>query len=307
MSQIKALTTNWHVTLAAAEDSELLAVNEERTKVRRTEPLPRWLLCSPTSKLLLAWNISARRTTEEDGAPRGQEQPRLSEIILQKFSVHGGVTSLWMLHPGKKLPKELQCYAKRHKELGRHLCAVVKFDRLDEVRKAYKALKAEEKKSNGDGMCVVPLGSQAMLRVTSDQPSDEKNQGENEEEDSSQGEASAPLKVSDTRRPQKSSNNSVLISTGCNRQSFPCWNQTFNRRSWWSGDGGDGNSQGPWVRSRKFAASALDTRVAENGNAPNVVQRVLRQPRGPEGTKGFHSRGKLLLHPTRPGVQLPLC
>ncbi|KAL6104043.1 uncharacterized protein ACO6RY_13858 [Pungitius sinensis] len=435
LKKIKALTTNWYMTLAAAEASDLLAVNEERTKVRRIEPLPRWLLCSPTSKLLLAWNICVRKTTEEDVAPRGQEQARLSESVLQKFSPHGSVTSLWVLYPGSKLPKELQCYAKRHKELGQHLCAVVKFDHLDEVRKAYKALKAEEIRSNGEGMSVVPLGIQAMHRVTSDQPSDENNEDKPQDtpsqdnpldasedparedparedparedparedpaqedsaqedparedparedparedparedparedpaqqdpaqedparedsaqedpaqedparedparedparedparedparedparedpaqEDPAREEASAPPKVSDTCPPQKSLNNSTLISTSCTgRQSFPGWNQRFNKRSCWSGDCSNRNSQSPWVQSRKFAASALNPGAADSGNAPAATQRVLRQPRGPEGTEGFHSRGGAAAPSNSPrGKHLPLC
>ncbi|XP_062413835.1 la-related protein 6b [Pungitius pungitius] len=345
LKKIKALTTNWYMTLAAAEASDLLAVNEERTKVRRIEPLPRWLLCSPTSKVLLAWNICVRKTTEEDVAPWGQEQARLSQSVLQKFSPHGSVTSLWVLYPGCKLPKELQCYAKRHKVLGQHLCAVVKFDHLDEVRKAYKALKAEEIRSNGEGMSVVPLGFQAMHRVTSDQSSDENNEDKPQDtpsqdnpldasedmaqedparedlaqedpaqedpaqEDPTREEASAPPKVSDTCPPQKSMNNSTLISTSCTgRQSFPGWNQRFNKRSCWSGDCSNGNSQSPWVQSRKVAASALNPGAAESRDAPAASQRVLRQPRGPDGTKGFHNRGVAAAPSNSPrGKHLPLC
>lgn len=120
------------MTLAGAEYSDILEVNDECTKVRRIEPLPKWLLCSPTSRLLLVWNISAE-ITEEDGAAQGLEHPSLSERIIQKFGTYNNVTSVWILHPGKELPKELQRYAKRHKELGQHLCAVVKFGHLQGV------------------------------------------------------------------------------------------------------------------------------------------------------------------------------
>ncbi|XP_054452842.1 la-related protein 6b [Anoplopoma fimbria] len=304
LKKIKVLTTNWYMTLAAADYSELLEVNDECTKVRRIEPLPQWLLRSPTSKLLLAWNISVKKTTGEDVAPGGPEQPHLSESILQKFSPHGSITSLWILYPGKELPKELQCYAKRHKELGQHLCAVVKFDHLDEIRKAYNALKAEEKKSNGEGMRVVPLGFQSMHHDTKDEPSEDNedqpedtpSQGNTLEtsEDSVQEEPSAPVKVSDTCQPQKSLDKSMrgtfeLTST---IQSFSGLSQRYSKRSWCSGDCDKENSQSPWVLSRKFAASALNPKVARPGNAPYLTQRVLRQPYGPDGTKGFHSRGK---------------
>ncbi|XP_037644662.1 la-related protein 6b [Sebastes umbrosus] len=308
--KIKVLTTKWYMTVAAAMCSELLEVNDECTKVRRIEPLPKWLLSSPTCKFLLAWNIAVEETTREDG---GLEHPfLLEERILKKFSSHGSVTSVWILHPGKELPKELQCYAKRHKELGQHLCAVVKFDHLGEVRKAYNSLKAEEERSNGEGMRVVPLGFHSMRHVTTnegdnkDQPEDTPSQENPVEtsEDSVQEEPSAPVKVSDETpdisQPQKSLDNSMQrafqqISVSCSSQPFSGWNQRYSiERSQCSGTGDTETSQCPWVLRRKFAASALNPKVAQHVNAPFLMQRVLRQPFGPDGTKGFRSRRKPL-------------
>lgn len=299
LSQIKTLTTDWCMTLAGAGYSELLEVNDECTKVRRREPLPKWLLCSPTSKLLLVWNISV-----ETEGPEHQK-------ILQKFSAHGSITSFWILHPGKELPKELQCYAKRHKELGQHLCVVVKFDHLEDVRKAYKALKAEEERSNGEGMRVVTLGFQPMHRVTKDEPSEGNNKDQPGDTPCQKSPLeiledlfpSPPVKVSnktpDTSQPQKSSDNAIRetfeqISCSCNSQPFAGLNQRYSKRSWSSGDCDKENSRSPWVLRRKFAAGALNPKVAGLVSAPGLMQRVLRQPFGPDGTKGFQSRGKQL-------------
>ncbi|XP_039672538.1 la-related protein 6b [Perca fluviatilis] len=309
LKKIKVLTTNWYMTLAGAEYSELLEVNDECTKVRRIQPLPKWLLCSPTTKLLLAWNLSVEKTTGEDGTALDLEHTLLSERILQKFSTFGNIISVWILHPGKELPKELQCYAKRHKELSQHLCAVVKFDHLEEVRKAYNALKAEEEKSNGEGMCVVPLGFQSTHQVAKDGPSEENKKDQPEDTpsqenpletsgDSVQEEPSAPLKVSDktsdTSQPQTSMQKTFeQISTSCNSQSLSGLNQRYSKTSWCSGDCDKENSRSPWVLRRKFAASVLNPKVARHVKAPCLV---LRQPFGPDGTKGFQSRGKLLQH-----------
>ncbi|KAK9538742.1 hypothetical protein VZT92_003893 [Zoarces viviparus] len=174
-------------------------------------------------------------------------------------------------------------YAKYHKELGQHLCAVVRFDHLVEVRKASNALRAEEKKSNGEGMRVVPLGRQSMHHVTKDEPSEENNKDQPEDppsqenppetsQDPVQEEPSAPVKVSDTCQPQKPLDNSMQrtfeqISTSHNSQSSSGWNQRYSQKSWCSADCDNENSQSPWVLSRKSAASALNP-------------------------KGFHSREK---------------
>ncbi len=306
MSQIKALTTDWYMTLAGAEYSELLEVNDECTKVRRIEPLPKWLLCSPTSKLLLAWNISVEKTGE-DRAAGSLEHSSLSERILQKFSAHGSVTTVWILRPGEELPKELQCYAKRHNEFGQHLCAVVKFDHLEAVRKAYSVLKAEEEESNGEGMCVIPLGFQSMHHITKennkDQPGKCQENPLETSKDSIQDEPSLPVKVSDetpdTSQPQESLDSSMQrtseqISTSCYGQSFSGLNQRYGRMIWCSGDSDKEHSPSPWVLRRKFAASALNPKVAGHLNAPCLIQRVLRQPFGPDGTKGFQGRGEPL-------------
>jgi len=301
------------VTLAAAASSGLLQVNDESTKVRRREPLPQWLLCSPTSKLLLAWNIAVKKTSEEDAAPRGLEAASLPGTILQRFSPYGSVTSLCILYPGEKIPNELQCYAKHHKELSRQVCAVVKFDYLSEVRKAYNGLKAEETASSGEAMRVVPLGFLSKGHTTEDRASEDNNEDraseDNNNEDraenapsqknpleTSEEEPFAPVKVSDTCQPQRSLDNSrhrPLEQVSASFNSCSGLNQKYRARRFFSGDC---DSQSPWVLSRKSAACALNPKVARHRNAPYLMQKVLRQPYGPDGTKGFRSRGKALHH-----------
>ncbi|TNN88363.1 La-related protein 6 [Liparis tanakae] len=332
LKKIRILTPDWRVTLAAAASSGLLQVNHEATKVRRREPLPRWLLCSPTGKLLLAWNIAGG-----DAAPRGPEPASLPGTVLQRFSAYGSVTSLCVLYPGGKIPNELQCYVKHHKELGRQVCAVVKFDYLSEVRKAYDGLKAEEAAASGEAMRVVPLGFLLKGHTTKGRASEDNTEGRGSEdnnegrasednnegrgsEDNTEGRASednnegraedtpsqrnpletseeepfAPVKVSDPCQPQRSSDNSrqsPLDQVSASFTSCSGLNPKYRARRFFSGDC---DSQSPWVLSRKSAACALNPKVALHRNTPYLMQKVLRQPHGPDGTKGFHSRGKAL-------------
>ncbi len=301
------------MTLAAAACSEVLELNDECTKVRRIEPLPKWLLHSPTSRLLLVWNIPAENI-QEDGAARGPQHSSLSERIHQRFSAHGSVTSVWILHPGKELRKELQCYAKRNKELGQHLCAVVKFDHLEAVRKACSALTAEKERSSSEGMCVRPLGFQSMHHIIEDKPSKESQEDSPEIfKDCIQEETLLQDKVSDetpdTSLPQESSTpNSMQRTSGqifpnsCD-QSLSGLNQRGSRISWCSGDCDRGGFQSPWVLQRKILASAL--KVGGHLNASCLM--VLRQPFGPDGTRGFVGRRKPLQRQTPlRGIRLPV-
>ena len=281
--------------------------------MRRTEPLPKWLLCSPTSRLLLAWNVS-KEQTGEDGEAVGLEQRSLSERIVRRFSARGGVISVWILHPGKELPKELRCYAKHHKEIGQHLCAVVKFDSLDAVREAHNVLKAEEEKTDGKGMCVVPLGFQSMHRLGKDESSEEKNKDRPEgilsqenpletSDDWIQEEPSVPFTVSDrtpdTCRPQNTLNSSIQrtseqIYTSCDGRPCSRLKERYSNMSWGSGDCDKESSRSPWVMRRKCAASALNPKAPGRPKALHLMQRVQRQPFGPDGTTGFQGRGRLL-------------
>ncbi|KAJ4936202.1 hypothetical protein JOQ06_000805 [Pogonophryne albipinna] len=302
LKKIKVLTTNWYMTLAGAEYSELLEVNDEGTKVRRMEPLPKRLLCSPTSKLLLAWNSSVENSTGDNGSSRGLEQAFLSKSILQKFSAHGGIISSWILHAGEELPKELQCYAKRHKELGQQLCVVVKFNHLEEVRKTYSALKAEEEKSGGDGIHVMPLGFQSMHHINRGESSEGTNKVRPEDTPSQEHPHQTPedsVKDDKTSQPQKSVENSVQrtleqISSNWNSKSLSGLNPRHSKWNWCSGDGDAESSQSPWVLRRKFAASVLNPKVALHMNAYCLMQTVVRQPLGPDSTKGFQSRRRPL-------------
>ncbi|XP_030640023.1 la-related protein 6b [Chanos chanos] len=168
--KIRELTRDWRVTLAAAKTSPLLEVNEEGTKVRRKTPVPDWLLCIPTSKLLLAWNLhssGSSSTEEEREGVTGQHS--VMETAMQLFGRHGTITSLRILRPGKEIPTELRRYAKKHTELGRKVCAVVEYEYLEGARRAFEALRTEETQGGRAGIRVALLGSRGTRKPRSSQ------------------------------------------------------------------------------------------------------------------------------------------
>lgn len=305
--QIKALTTNWHTTLAAAQLSDLLELNDDGTKVRRTEPLPNWLLCSPTNRRLLIWNVS-EEWIGGYGASKGLEHDSLLVKILQTFGPDRGVTSIWILRPGEDLPKELQPYAKHDKELGQHLCAVVKFDSLEGVRSTYSTLRAEEERTGGKGLCVAHLGFRSMRNLTKSESPEDKSRNQLEGDTRSQKKPleltetfvklrpSTPDKVFEESRgtyyPQLCPGNSMekyLEKYYFQDSDRP--SQTHSRTDWCYGDC---SRVSPWVLRRRSAASAVNLKMTCDINALHLMQRVLRQPFGPDGSKGFYARRKPL-------------
>ncbi|XP_028856008.1 la-related protein 6b [Denticeps clupeoides] len=364
--KVKELTRDWRTTLAAARASQLLEVNEEGTKVRRRSPVPDWLLCIPTSKLLMAWNFFGNNSGEKEDPVAG-EQKDIMETAMRLFCSYGNITSLRVLRPGKEMPSELKRYAKKHPELGRILCAVVEYEYLDGARRAYKALQAEE--HGATGLRVVLLGGRGIKKPGVGQENTEEESEETIKsacckkpnrkakrypcplEDSALYSSSesdfAPASPRPNRRvtrPQALYGSPLAIPrmSSCRadpyrdplaspigspllpRKLFPCSYASsplatpqFSSTPTSSGSSAFGRSKGsgdysqdsaafvgsPWVQRRKTAAQAFfpekSAPMSPGGlkRAATVVE-VVRQPLGPDGTKGFYNcigRGKLLL------------
>ncbi|XP_033837801.1 la-related protein 6-like [Periophthalmus magnuspinnatus] len=262
LKKIKVLTDNRYMTLAAALLSSLLEVSSEFTRVRRLLPYPDWLLCSPTSKLLLFWNLPTDWLTPPRQTPQNlHPTPALHPRILARLSSYGTITAHWLLPAGQDLPKELQCYAKCQRELGQCLCAVVKFDTLAAIRKAYSELKGAEV-SAGKKPNVVTLGFRSAYLI------------EKEQLIQSQGDGKVTLevvlevnKVTENVEIQEALGEGADLDSGCADVAIET---CLNARD---------TPQVPWI---------LRNRVAQVKNRVKVI----RLPRGPDGTKGFRDRRK---------------
>ncbi|KAL4608016.1 hypothetical protein GN956_G25108 [Arapaima gigas] len=365
--KVRELTRDWRTTLVAARSSSLLQVNEEGTKVRRREPLPEWLLCVPTSKLLLAWNLPGDSGMEEQAALGLElDSQSLMESAMRLFGCYGAIASLRILRPGKELPSELRRYTKRHGELGRRVCAVVEYEYLEGARRAYEALRSGVAER---GVRVALLGSRGTRKpcVSQDQFGNKVEDAEGEHErtiprraarktkrllyslddsalcSSSESDFApgSPKPVRRVTRPQSLYGSPLAIPRPSsfygdpfsNPLASPLGSPLLPRRLFVGGtpsplatpefcsspspsggcrsrcagecsqDGGGGSSSSPWVQRWRPAAhgSCSDSMAAVSGGPPSkscVVVKVLRQPLGPDGSRGFYNclgRGKLQL------------
>lgn len=330
--------------------------------------MPDWLLCIPTSKLLLAWNFLdgvGPVKDELNGSPGG-EQLGIMEAAMRVFSPYGTISSLRILRPGKEIPAELKRYTKKHLELGRKVCAVVEYEYLEGARKAYEALKAEEQ--GGRGICVVLLGSRGTRKPGWSQNLVEEESEEGIDNDSlkkpnrkarryiysledsavcSSSESDfAPASPRPNRRvsrpqalygsplaipristfrsdPYRNPLCSPVGSPLLPRKLFPCSHVTSplathplsstptaaGTSSFSRYKGSDelspddlGFTSSPWVQRRKNAAQVIQPEMGSLLTPSQIVRSlsvlVVRQPVGPDGTKGFHNcigRGKVLL------------
>ncbi|KAA0707936.1 La-related protein 6 [Triplophysa tibetana] len=368
--KIKDLTRDWRSTLAAARTSEHLEVNETGTKVRRRTLVPDWLLCIPTSKLLLAWNFLDGVSPVKDGmsGSPGLEHIGIMEAAMREFSPFGTISSLRILRPGKEIPAELKRYCKKHMELGRKVCAVVEYEYLEGARKAYESLKAEEQMQGGRGICVALLGSRGTRKPGWSQSLAEDEYEEHIDNDSlkkpsrksrkffysledsalcSSSESDfAPASPRPNRRvsrpqalygsplaipristfqsdPYRNPLGSPVGSPLQPRKLFPCSHvsstlathhfcstptapvNTSLSRCKNSGEHSPddtGFMGSPWVQKRKHAAQVIQPEMGSSVSPKHLTKSlsvlVVRQPVGPDGTRGFHNcigRGRMLL------------
>lgn len=284
---------------------------------------------------------------------------------MHMFGSHGTINSLRILRPGKEIPVELKRYVKKHAELGRKLCAVVEYEYLDGVRKAYDILKAQEQAQGGKGIHVVLLGSRGTRKQGSSQGQAEEESEEGMDNDfstkqnrkskkhiycledsvlysSSESDftPASPRPNRRVSRPQAQYGSPLAIPRVSTFHSDPYRNPlgspvgspllphklfpgghaasplatsplsstpssaSYNR-SKCSGDFSQdsaGYGASPWVQRRKNAAQAFYPEKSCPLSPDQIMGAigvlVVRQPLGPDGTKGFHNcigRGKVLL------------
>ncbi|KAG8454813.1 hypothetical protein GDO86_001145 [Hymenochirus boettgeri] len=157
--KIKYLTRDWRKTLYALQFSEQLEVNEEKTKVKRKNPLPDYLLGLPPTKLLLAWNLS-----EAENKPFLCQQKNSMEIVTSIFAAYGVITSIRILRPGKEVPGDVKKYVSRYPELSRKSCALVEYEHLEGARKALEALDVKQSSPSIEKLRVIPVSNRGSRK-----------------------------------------------------------------------------------------------------------------------------------------------
>lgn len=148
--RVKHLTKDWRqVTEAVERKSSRLAVNDIRTKVRRTEPLPAYDETAP-SRTVVAVNLPLERPTIEG--------------VAEIFSACGEIVLIRILRPGNPIPADIRPFLNRHPDLVDMACAVVEFEVTAHAHIAVKELNGLN--SVEGKMMVMELTEPAKPRAT---------------------------------------------------------------------------------------------------------------------------------------------
>ena len=161
--KVKSLTKDYRVVAFGLRQSNQLEVNEEGTKVRRTEPLPDYDETTP-SRTVVAVNLS-------------QESPTI-ESVAELFKACGEIALIRILRPGKGVPQDVKKHINKHPEIGTTVCAVVEFEDHHSAKMACDTL--TDKDDWRKGMRVVLLAS----KKAKDQEKSKKKHDEEKEKNS---------------------------------------------------------------------------------------------------------------------------
>lgn len=260
--KVKSLTKDCRVVQTCLLHSNLLELNDERTKVRRLAPVPE------------VDYSHALRTVIILNYPDPQPQ---TEDIEREFSKYGEVTLVRILHPGMAIPLDVKPSRKRHPAIGNSLCILVEFESQEGAKKACRRFNSQQ--SWRDQLSVSLLS---------------KKEGDEEPvkmKKSEEGHFLSPVKPQAHRNARDTS----PVKTGHRRKhkGSPIANRKFlspqsNRDTEYLSDSGLSRGRSPRLSPepiRKFPSD--QTLMQSSRKNAGQESRLIRQPWGPDGTRGF--------------------
>lgn len=119
--RVKHLTKDWRVVAYALKRSKKLQVNETGTKLRRTDPLPKYDETTP-SRTVVAVQMPIDRPTIEN--------------VAELFKNCGEISLIRVLRPGNPIPADVRQFINKNPSLNGTTCSLIEFVQSESARKA---------------------------------------------------------------------------------------------------------------------------------------------------------------------------
>ncbi|XP_039196095.1 la-related protein 6 isoform X1 [Crotalus tigris] len=139
--KIKQLTRDWRTTAYALKYSNLLEMNEDGRKVRRSTAVPMFPGENLPSRMLLVYDISPTQDPHpvDEGQENGQIREKVMEHLLRAFIQFGVIMSVRILKPGRDLPPDIKKFSSRYSPVGTQECAIIEFEEVEAAVKAHES------------------------------------------------------------------------------------------------------------------------------------------------------------------------
>ena len=275
--KVKALTKDWKVVQASLLHSSLLELNSEQNKVRRLAPVPE----VDYSHVL--------RTVIIQRYPDPQPQP---EEIEREFSRFGEVTLVRILRPGSAVPMDVKPSRKHHPTIGKELCILVEYESQDGASQACKRFADQQSWRNQISVALLSKDEGEEVAV-------KPREGKKPEE--GKNNFLSPPKSGGHR------NTSPVNSNRRRQKGSPASSRKFlspdhSREKEYLSDSSCSVSRARSPRLspqpiRKFPSDQVLSHSRRKGKV--AESRLIRQPWGPDGSRGFHRAS-----PTLPVVSI---
>ncbi|KAF4528261.1 hypothetical protein B566_EDAN014151 [Ephemera danica] len=308
--RVKHLAKDWRVVAyALANGSQLLQVNEARTKLRRLAPLPRYDDTAP-SRTVVAIDLPLEKPTIES--------------VVDLFAPCGKLALVRILRPGNPVPADVRPFVATLPELAKVVCALIEFEDTDGAKSAVqrrpacaqaaplqwggmRVMELTQKSSNSNtATSTAPVLKERKKRVVKPKPAMVRLQSDY---DSSCQSGSDAESFYDSPR-RRSSTSSSISSLRSSPLASPL-------RILHHSPLAEFVNVAPWIPRRQLpATSALPSPLAQltrprSNTTPNVLGtlpvNVVRLPRGPDGTRGFLSRKVQVTTPRGRSASTPVC
>jgi la-related protein 6 len=274
--RVKHLAKDWRVVASALARSTKLQINEAGTKLRRLAPLPQYDETTP-SRTVVAMHLPHDKPTIES--------------VAGLFSCYGEIALVRILRPGNPVPADVRNFVAKRPELDGVVCALVEFVRTESAERAVQS-PGRDWKGHSLGIKVVELNAQERAKKRS-VPSKKTTFARFFESEHSSSCASGSEAELDSRQKHRLRR---CPSSPCTQT--PNWMQ---RRLAYSRDSGSESSSSSLYGRSRCNSGVSDSyrprcnsglsdsnRPRSNSGASHLPDNVVRLPRGPDGTRGFH-------------------
>lgn len=275
LRKVKAITKDWTTVQESVRHSQLLELNEDGTKIRRLAPVPQ-VDYSRLPKTIIITNYQSEEPTAEE--------------VEAEFRRYGKVTGVQILQPGKAIPLDVKSCRAQHPAIGKELCILVEYETAEAAKRAaYKNSSSENwRQTMAVKLLVEPENKSAKTEPQTKKETGKKSKQKDQKQQSkvsrlSGKHHSAPLTdySSDSGYSGRSASNSPMPSPKLTRKIHSEQRHTI-----------------PQPTPSRLAGEAI-VRPLLHIQRPlklftGVPVVVIRQPHGPDGTKGFTSRTSAL-------------
>ena len=302
LRKVKALTKDWQVVLQCVTESTVLAVHEEGTKVRRLQPAPQ-VDYTHVDRTILVTNYPSNEPTIQE--------------IEEHFSKHGEVALVRILHPGRAVPLDVKPCRVEHPELGKQMCILVEFESNNGAKRACKkylsqqswrdeikvhllsskTTKPKEKLSNEQEMKTTPKPAESKRKqrkqANNDAPKTTSTRWAKDEPRNTR-EESPSMQMSWRSSSPALMSNGRSKDRGVKKFLHPDTSNDYASDSGYSRASSESPKNSPEPTKRFFSRDS--TTIPSWRKAVkhvNLRDCVIREPLGPDGTRGFRPRAPI--------------